>query len=75
MPTSGTKRKFCKDFLGIFKILEYPFLSEYFQKSVYSGECIRATYEKGAALNTFPGCFPEFLVQLFQKTFMKLSMM
>ena len=31
------KRQFCKDFFDIFKILEYPFFSEHFEKSIRFG--------------------------------------
>ena len=35
--TLDEKGQFCKDFLGIFKLLEQSFLSEHFQKIICSG--------------------------------------
>ena len=68
-------------FFRIFEIFEYPFLSEYFQKSDWNGIFSQAVgcrlvmqfHSNGTALLYFFGYFSKFFVQLFQNNLMKTS--
>ena len=76
------KEDFCKYFLGIFEILENFFLSDLFKKYISRGvfrstvgcrlfSCSRI--KKELYCIHFSGYFPKFSMQLFQHTFIKLS--
>ena len=75
--TSEKKGQFCKDFFGIFEILDDPFLSEHFQKSIYnrffspivSCRLYSCNFiKKELHYLCFRGYFPKILVQLFPNT-------
>ena len=73
----------CKDIFEIFEIIEHSFLPKHYQKSIGGGVsspvcCKLWSYKfikRKLSYTRFSGKFPKFLVQLFQNTLMKTSVM